>query len=846
MNFTEFINLKINEKKLLFEQLRTINRKTKSGRSVLKIHSKWVDNLIKEFYETFVDNVNICIVGLGGYGRNQLNPYSDIDLMIIYTKLDKSIEEISKNLSDMLYKLEYDNSVAVRTLKDCYTLSLQDDTIKTSLMDCKYVCGNQKLFTRYDYILKKIIDTDRFLYVKTKIEAYRQRHAKYGNTVFVLEPNIKEGVGGLRDYHSVIWIYKSIFNTKNALDMKKQNLMSDFDYDTLTSALYFLWRLRNAMHFVSKTKNDILYVNLREAVANEMLFYPSSYFTAQERLMRKYYYYARKMQDICEKLISKALIYINANQNSSILEIDSKTKIINNQIEFDGNLNLSNILTLFYYSIRYNLPLSFETLHSINMINLRYQKFEDINLNLFRMIFSYPKPIYKQIYLMHKSGLLNKLIPEFGKIYCLSEYSMYHKYTVDEHSLQALYFLDDLFEKNSDSHFIMRLKHILLSLNERDLFLIRLAILLHDIGKIKKKEHEILGAEMSLSISERLGLGEQLKQDLYFLIRNHLLLNRVISYQDIDDAKTIFNIISTIKDKRMFNLLVLLTYSDINAVNDNVWNKWKEQLLETLYMKVISKLEKKDQNYIILQDAKRKKRNLLQIIHDAKIIDFLSHIPDNLIYDMDEQTILQLLNKFSNSNMHTKIFIERKDSYLRLFVFAKEKIGLINKIAGVMLCANASIILGKTYPFDKNHIIVAFTTNNKDLDENQIYTFLEEIEKDEMFLDECERKHANKFLNRLEKTKIEMSIKHIEVEVDNDQSDIYTVIRIHAPDKLGLLYKITKVFKDLDIFIGSIIIDTKGEIAVDTFYVLSSGYKKIYENKFIDLIKAKLYEILSL
>lgn len=845
MNFLEFVDVKLAQKKSLFEQLRALNKKTKSGRSLLKIHSKWVDELIQEFYKNFSDNTQNCIVALGGYGRNQLNPFSDIDLMILYYKLDSSIEKLSKDLSDMLYKLGYDTSVTVRTLKDCHELSKTDDTIKTSLMDSKYVCGNQKLFSHYECVLKKIIDTDRISYVQQKIEAYEKRHARYGNTVFVLEPNIKEGVGGLRDYHSVVWIYKAIFNTKNALDMKKQNLMTDFDYETLTSALYFLWRLRNAMHFIQNSKNDILYINLRETIASEMLFYPSSYFSAQERLMRKYYYYARKMQDICEKLINKALTYINKNKNPIVFEIDSKTKVLNNKIEFNGELDLQNILTLFYYSVRYCIPLSFETIHSVNTANISNQKSNDINYKLFRMIFSYPKPIYKQIYQMHKPNLLNKLIPEFGKIYCLSEYSMYHKYTVDEHSLQALYFLDELFEKTTDSPFIMRLQHIYLSLNERDLFLIRFATLLHDIGKLKKQKHEILGASMSLDISDRFGLGEQLKQDIYFLIKNHLLINRVISYQDIDDAKTVLNVLNTVEDKRMLNLLVLLTYADMNAVNDNVWSKWKEQLLETLYIKLILKLEKKDQNELLITEAKKKKKNIIKQIKDNTMLEFLNQIPDNLISDMDEQTILELLKKFSKTQLDTSFLIEQKDDYARLFVFAKEKIGLINKIAGIMLCANANIILGKTYTLDKNHTIVVFTTSNKDLDEDYIRGLFEKSKENESFLDECTHKNTNKFLNRLEKTKIEMSIKRIEVEVDNNQSDIFSVIRIHAPDKLGLLYNITKVFKDLEIFIGSIIIDTKGEVAVDTFYVLSYGFKKIYDKKFIDLIKARLYEILS-
>ncbi|MGC8502530.1 HD domain-containing protein [Desulfurella sp.] len=845
MNLLDFADIKLKQKKLLFEQLRSLNKKTKSGRSLLKIHSKWVDEVIQEFYKNFSQNTQSCIIALGGYGRNQLNPYSDIDLMILYTKLDNSIEKLSKDLSDLLYKLGYDTSVIVRTLKDCYELSKKDDTIKTSLMDSKYVCGNQKLFLRYEFILKKIIEMDKVSYVKTKIESYQIRHAKYGNTVFVLEPNIKEGVGGLRDYHSVVWIYKAIFNTKNALDMKKHNLMTDFDYETLTSALYFLWRLRNAMHFVANGKNDILYLNLREAIASEMQIYASSYFSAQERLMRKYYYYARKMQDVCEKLINKASIYISENKNPVVFEIDSKTKVVNNHIEFYDDLNLYNILMLFYYCVRYCANLSFDNIYLINTINISTQKIDSFVFKLFRLIFSYPKPIYKQIYQMHKSNLLNKLIPEFGKIYCLSEYSMYHKYTVDEHSLQALYFLDELFEKETDSPFIMRLQHIFLSLNERDLFLLRFAVLLHDIGKLKKQKHEVLGAEMSLKISDRFGLGKELKQDLYFLIKNHLLINRVISYQDIDDTKTVLNALNTVKDKRMLNLLLLLTYADMNAVNDNVWSKWKEQLLETLYIKLILSLEKKDQNELILTDAKKKKKTILKQIQEKETLDFLNRIPESLIFDMDEQTILQLLKTFSKSQKNNYFMVEQKDEYARLFVLAKEKIGLINKIAGIMLCANASIILGKTYTLDKNNTIVVFTTKNKDLDEKYIEELFLKSEQDESFLDECTRKNTNKFLNRLEKTKIEMSIKRIEVEVDNNQSDIYTVVRIHAPDKLGLLYNITKVFKDLEIFIGSIIIDTKGEVAVDTFYVLSSGFKKIYDNKFINLLKARLYEILS-
>ncbi|PMP92292.1 MAG: hypothetical protein C0173_02395, partial [Desulfurella sp.] len=689
MNLLEFADIKLKQKKILFEQLRSLNKKTKSGRSLLKIHSKWVDEVIQEFYKNFSQNTQNCIVALGGYGRNQLNPYSDIDLMILYTKLDNSIEKLSKDLSDLLYKLGYDTSVIVRTLKDCFELSKQDDTIKTSLMDSKYICGNQKLFLRYEFILKKIIEMDKVSYVKTKIESYQIRHAKYGNTVFVLEPNIKEGVGGLRDYHSVVWIYKAIFNTKNALDMKKHNLMTDFDYEILTSALYFLWRLRNAMHFVANGKNDILYLNLREAIASEMQIYASSYFSAQERLMRKYYYYARKMQDVCEKLINKAAIYISENKNPVVFEIDSKTKVVNNHLEFYDDLNLYNILILFYYSVRYCVNLSFDTIYSINTTNISNQKNDPFTFKLFRLIFSYPKPIYKQIYQMHKSNLLNKLIPEFGKIYCLSEYSMYHKYTVDEHSLQALYFLDKLFEKKTDSPFIMRLQHIFLSLNERDLFLLRFAVLLHDIGKLKKQKHEVLGAEMSLKISDRFGLGKELRQDLYFLIKNHLLLNRVISYQDIDDTKTVLNVLNTVKDKRMLNLLVLLTYADMNAVNDNVWSKWKEQLLETLYIRLILSLEKKDQNFLILTDAKKKKKNLLNQIQEKDILDFLNRIPESLIFDMDEQTILQLLKTFSKPQKNNYFMVEQKDEYARLFVLAKEKIGLINKIAGIMLCANA-------------------------------------------------------------------------------------------------------------------------------------------------------------
>lgn len=845
MNLQNFIQTKLSEKKVLFEQLKSLNKKLKSGRSLLKIHSKWIDDLIKEYYNNFSNIKNICIIGLGGYGRNQMNPKSDIDLMILYVKLDNNIEELSKNLSDLLYKLDYEVSILVRTLKDCFVLSKKDETIKTSLMDSKFICGDEKLFLRYECVLKRIIDSDKIAYVQAKIEAYHTRHSKYGNTVFVLEPNIKEGVGGLRDYHNIVWIYKAIFNTKNALDMKKRNLLSDFDYEKLTSALYFLWRLRNTMHFATNNKNDVLYINLRETIANEMVFYPSSYFSAQERLMRKYYYYARKMNDVCDKLINKAINYISGNRKPVLIEIDDKTKLVNSTIEFHGQFNLNNILYLFYYSLRYGTPLSFEMLHIINTTNVSNQKNDPLAIKILRIIFSYKKPIYRQIYQMHKCNLLNKLIPEFGRIYCLSEYSMYHKYTVDEHSLQALYFIDDLFDKKNDSAFTLRLQHILLSLDERDLFLIRFATLLHDIGKLKRQKHEYVGAQMSMEIADRFNIGEQLKRDLYFLIENHLLINRIISYQDIDDTKTVINALNTIKDKRMLNLLILLTYADMNAVNDNVWSKWKEQLMETLYIKLILALEKKDQNEFLILETRKKKKNIAKQIKENSIIEFLEHMPGNLLYDTDEQTILQLINRFSKSTEEPHILIERKNNYTRLFVFEKEKIGLINKIAGIMLCANASIILGKTYSLYQDLTIVAFTTNKKDLEEDYIIELLIKAEQDESFLDECAKKNENRFLNRLEKTKIEMSIKRIDVEFNNNLSDVFSVVRIHAPDRLGLLYKITKVFKDLEIFISSIIIDTKGELAVDTFYVLSSNLKKIYDIKLTDLIKVKLYEILS-
>ncbi len=844
----DFIKNKRVEKEKLFKYIENLNKKRGTVRESVKEHSAWVDKTIIKYLTLLsINKKGVCCIALGGYGRKQLNPYSDIDIMLL-TQNELDAEHITR-LYDLLYGLGYECSISTRSIDECISLSKKDDTIKTALYDSRFLWGNSRLFKTYLSVLENdIIKYNKNDFIDAKIEYMQKRYTKYGNTVFVLEPNIKEGVGSLRDYHTLIWISKTLYLTKNVLDMKKRSIMDIEDYTQLRNALYFLWQTRNALHFLTHKETDTLHLDLRDKVALEVGYEPSKRFAAQERLMRKYYYYTRNIERVTQKYLDLMLEKTPKRKNSIFISENMvlNTKEISYKKPFIGPFDT---FILFYYSAMYGVNISIDTIDTIKKIiskNIRKHKKDKVIAFLFRNMLSLDKPISKTIRIMHESGLLDKYIPEFGNICCLSEYSLYHKYTVDEHSIQTLEYLDELYQYDTPKTFLTRLSYIWRNLKTHDRYILRLACILHDIGKIKKEKHEIEGAKLSVEIAKRLNLGENLTYKLEFLIKNHLLINKTISTRDIEDPKTLKDFTEIVDTKDKLNLLSLLSYADMKAVNDNVWNSWRESLIESLYLKTAYYFENKNYDEYLKVNAKESKRRIKIILGKAykKLIDDL---PDNIFNDIDTAVITKYIKDIKDTKRSVFIYKTNKDVD-KLLVYYKNEFGFFHKISGVLACFNINIISAKSYNLKNGMIVDIFNVNIPDdytINDNSIEEMLYNVENGKEDLNRCVLAKKNVFLSRIEKAKLDISLSQIDITIDNDLSDIYTVIRIYAPDRIGLIYDITKVFLRFKLQVDTFILDTKGAIAVDTFYIIDEKFKKIYSDKLINLIKSNLYEVLG-
>ncbi len=845
-----FIEEAKKSKKELFDRLKTLNKKRGKVRYIVKEHTQWVDNLMKALSFKFLREKikDFSIVALGGYGRKQLNPRSDIDIMVLVKDRSSVSDEDVRIVGDVLYALDYECGVSVRTISECVNLSEEDDMIKTSLFDSRFVCGSKKLFNEYNKILQKdIIDKNVELFVENKISFLKVRHKKFGNTVFVLEPNIKEGVGGLRDYNTLIWVSKAIFHTKNALDMKRRKILESEDYQRLRNALYFLWQLRNTLHFETGKETDILHLDMRESIAYEMGYKNSKNSSASEKLMRKYYYHTIGLKIVVLKYLELFELKKSVNINTHSFKIDDKIVIKGGKIGFYKEIErVEDIFLLFYYSALYGVPIEAYSLNIAHKIVLKYSSAKKDNRYLsfiFKEILSLDKTINKQIKKMHEIGLIDKYIPEFGNICCLSEYSLYHKYTVDEHSIKALEYLDELlYADDASENFLTRLKNILCSLSKHNLFILRLSLILHDIGKIKAENHELVGAELSKHIADRLGIGDDLKGKLVFLIKHHLLINQTISTKDIDDPKTLQDFINIVDSKDKLNMLMLMTFADMNAVNDNVWTTWRENLIESLYIKTLYAFDNKNYYEFLELHVKETKRRMRQLLDEHSILDIL---PNSIFNDENFDTLYDFIKTIDGTGKAIKVYA-KDHGISKLFAYYKNEFGFFNKLTGISVCKDVNIISGKSYTLKNDMIINVFNVyyKKKELSPKIIDNFIEDVDSKKISLDECIKRRNEKFLSRAQKARIALSIDKINLTVDNEASDIYTSITIYAPDRMGLLYDITSVFLEFNLFIGMFILDTKGEIAVDTFYVIDTNSRKIYSKKKIDLIKSRIYEVL--
>jgi [protein-PII] uridylyltransferase len=842
------------------------------GFQFCKAHAEIYDDAIKKiFLELFPDS-HISIAACGSYGRNELCYKSDIDIVFLTgnagsDETNNRIRSILKSFWDLGLELGY----SIRSNEDCINTYYNDHSSFTALLETRYICGDPFIYINfinkfYDFLE----DEKNFFFIHSVVEGIDLRHTKFGNSVKLLEPNVKNSAGSLRDLHDLFWIFKSFYphsytnifaekkyekkrlinelkiqGSQNSIlvfleNLNKKNIINFMLYRQVVDAYNFLLKVRNELHFHESLHSDLLKYNIQKIIASN-LGYKGHEGLNVRNFMRDYYLNARKifrLNTIIREQFAELLTARKSRAGRKKI-LDDDFIINNNNLSFrNEEVNIfipdtSKIFKVFYYKSKYGVRLDEEIrnaiVNSLEYFNENLQK-DRTAAEYFIKILKSKSHVELTLNSMNELGVLGRFIPEFGKFIAIYQYSRYHYYTADEHTLIAIKNLEAIESKGG------LLKDVLDKIQKREV--LNLAILFHDIGKIYQfKEHENIGAEIVERIFNRLGM-EKYLEIVKFLVKNHLLMEQVAFRRNCSDMQTVLDFALRVGNIHRLNYLYLLTYADLSAVNPGVWTDWKGALLNELYIRTKDVFESKEKKISFKELNEKSIKSKLQkvikkltgLVNESVINSHIDNFNETgYLYSFSEDSIIEHV-KALQCRKEISVLMNHHENYSDVTVITNDAIQILSKICGVLTANDANIIDAKIFTGKNNLVIDSFRVTNiisaARLEEDQALKITSDfysVLSDKMLPEELFDSHKRKWQRKIQHRR-EIKIKpHIEFEFDNK----YSIIDIFSADCIGFLYKITHTLSELNLNIFFAKIATYGDGIVDSFYVLNGNNEKI-------------------
>lgn len=817
-------------------------------------------------------STTLCVTAVGGYGRATLAPGSDIDLLFLLPGKQtawsqKVVEFILYLLWDMGQKVGH----ATRTVEECIRLSRTDITIRTAILETRFICGNvalkKELETRFD---NEIVRTTAAEFVAAKLAERDDRHQKSGNTRYLVEPNVKEGKGGIRDLHTLFWIAKYFYRVHDTADLVQLGVLSRTEYRLFEKAEDFLWAVRCHMHFITGKPEDRLSFDLQSDVATALGYKPRPGLSAVERFMKHYFLVAKDVGDLT-RILCAALEDEQVKEPHGLSGVFSRfahrrRKIAGTQdfVEDKGRIDLSrpdvfqrdpvNLIRLFHIADLNGLEFHPNALkhvtRSLGLINDTLRNNEEANRQFLAILTSRrdPELILRR---MNEAGVLGRFIPEFGKIVAMMQFSMYHHYTVDEHLIRAVGILSSI-EKGEGAETHPLISGLIKGIEDREALYV--AVLLHDIAKGRPEDHSTAGAKVARKLCPRFGMTPKQTEMVAWLIEEHLVMSMMAQTRDLNDWKTIADFTSKVQSLERLKMLLILTVADIRAVGPGVWNGWKGQLLRILYYEA---------ELVLAGGFSESPRTERAHIARDRLADALSDWPDserNAYVRMHYQPYL-LSVPLEDQIRHTTFIrdADREDKALatmvrtdsfhaitEITVFAPDHPRLLAVIAGCCAAAGANIANAQIFTtafgraLDTIHISRQFKEDADELRRaGTISKTIEDVLSGKRRLPEV---IATRTKNRKQDKTFVIAPS---VTISNMLSNRFSVIEIECLDRPGLLSDVTSMLADLSLDITSARITTFGEKVIDTFYVTDLTGEKITTDNRQSLIAARLKTVIG-
>lgn len=844
--------------------IRKLHDEGASGRETCHLISDLLDSILIKIYETALAEISpglvsrISLVLLGGCGRRDVAPFSDVDLMVLYQgSLTDDIVEFSRRISQDITDSGFQLGYSLRTPRDACSMSLKDAYIFSSLTEARLLAGNEELFRYFAGRFKRITNRKTFNIIKAIIAAREKERVEFGETVYLLRPNVKKSRGGLRDIHLVRWLGYVQFGETDINRLLAKGALSTADSTQLNNSSDFLLRVRNEMHFHANRANDGLGRNEQVRLAERFGFSGDDALLSVEEFMRQYFRYTSRIHYICEHFVAKSTSRKKAQAVTMIeplvtRQIDDHFRMGATQIGVTKphlesvKKNLEQVLRLMQLACLHDKTIEHDTWIAIRHEMLKNPdiKFTRESARRLMALLSNTHGLASQLRRLHEMKVLWKIIPEFEHARGLLQFNEYHKFTVDEHSMQALENLTKFADAQNTVGATYR--------NIREKNILHLAILLHDLGKGFHEDHSEVGRRIAASTGERFDLTEDETETIKFLVHNHLVMSHLALHRDINDDQMVAEFASNVGSVQMLSMLYVLTCADISAVGPGVLTPWKQGLLTGLYKRAKSVLSGENEN--LEKERFDGVYNLVAAQAETEdgqnwLRNKVETLPSSYCESHSPETIATRLNEIRRVNPREAVCdisrLEKSKLYeICIGKVSSRRTGIFYKITGMLSSLGLQIRAADIKPMGDSLVFYWIQFEDKQFSQpnRARYADIKQRALDLVLeVDEDPPRFPAKW-DKEESAALKLSRPEIRVEIDNETVSSATIIDVFAYDKSGLLYMLTKKLHRLGLDVTYARISTYAHQVIDVFYVTDEQGNKIRNRNQLQLIKNELLQ----
>jgi [protein-PII] uridylyltransferase len=833
------------------ERLRMRHRSGRSGREIATTRSRHVDLVLTRICQLVASEAgrapehglaHVAVVALGGYGRSELAPFSDVDLLFLHggRPMD-AVRRFAEEVLKLLWDLKLTVGHSFRSAGECVGIAREDLHSRTALTEARLITGSEVLFNGLMWELDLTLRQDRRA-TEAFLESMRaelaERHAKFGGAVAIQEPNVKEGVGGLRDLHAILWVGHARFGSRGLAGLHDEGRLSGREYDIARRCLEFLSRVRNELHFSSGRKNDVLTLDLQEGLAANLGYEPKGGLLASEGFMRDYYRRASDLKELSRDFMSRhlgspprgLLAGLRRRRFKGGFEV-REGYLHPRKKDFD---DAQEMMEAFAVAQAEGLLMSDELRHAIHanlhLVDKSFRESREAGMAFRRMLKRRGRvgPVLRA---MHETGFMGRFFPEWARITFLVQHDFFHRYTVDEHTLRAVEFLDAvaLGGDPAAAPFGRILDEI------PDASPLYLGMFLHDFGKGRGGRHVELGTRMASRIVERLSLDEATAADAVFLVSMHLEMSQISQQRDLSEASLIASFAERVGSLERLGMLLLLTYADHCAVAPGIWNEWKATLLFELYRRTRDRLAGSVEEEGSVDAARARAVELLRSAFPAAEVErHFGMLPERYL----RATSAELMAR------HFRLIAARGDAPValdwgdladghctELTVTADDRPGFLAKVAGTLTANGINILAVDLFAREDGVVLDTFRLSEhsghrpvKAVRRPKVEAVLTDAVTGRLDVEGAVERWLAKNPQKARRH-WGRAARGPSVRFDNEASATATAVDVRAQDRPGLAFTIADALARLGLNITFAKIATDRALALDVFYVTNGGLK---------------------